>query len=181
MAPSRKSAADFFADEEEDEVSDASATMMPPPPPKRVKAEPPAAPEAPAEEAAAPPPAAPRSDADVMPPPPARATATSLSFVKGEDLACVPTEAAGLTRPLPRDWRAVPSKSRPGETSYVHVPTGLKQARFPESDPSPVQIAEHNEAVRRAKAKKGSRGKAPLLKHAPTANWQAFSQKKRPR
>ena len=37
-------------------------------------------------------------------------------------------------RPLPPSWRKVPSASRPGAFSYVHVPTGFKQAAFPERD-----------------------------------------------
>ena len=111
-----------------------------------------------------------------MAPPPPRA---AMAFVRGDDLSSVSGGGGGLTRPLPRDWQAVASKSRPGETSYVHLPTGLKQARFPESAPTPEQIRQHNEAVRAAKERKRSRqGAAPLLKHAPTANWQKFSQKK---
>ncbi|KOO27282.1 serine threonine-protein kinase [Chrysochromulina tobinii] len=34
----------------------------------------------------------------------------------------------------------VPSKSRPGQFSYVHVPTGYKQAFFPERDELPEEV-----------------------------------------
>ena len=43
-------------------------------------------------------------------------------------------------RPLPPSWRKVPSASRPGCFSYLHVPTGYKQAQFPESDELPEEV-----------------------------------------
>lgn len=114
--------------------------------------------------------------------PPAPSTLTS-AFVKGDNLSSVPSVSTGLSRQLPSDWRAIPSKSRPGETSYVHTPTGLKQARFPTEDPTPAQIAQHHEAVRAAKEKKrnggGRTAKPPLLKNAATANWQRYCKRKK--
>ena len=43
-------------------------------------------------------------------------------------------------RKLPPSWRKVPSQSRPGQFSYVHVPTGYKQAHFPERDELPEEV-----------------------------------------
>ena len=43
-------------------------------------------------------------------------------------------------RPLPPSWRKVPSASRPGEFSYLHVPTGYKQAMVPERDELPPEV-----------------------------------------
>ena len=37
---------------------------------------------------------------------------------------------------LPASWQRVPSSSRPGEFSYLHVPTGLKQKVRPDGEPS---------------------------------------------
>jgi serine/threonine protein kinase len=46
----------------------------------------------------------------------------------------------GAERPLPPSWRKVPSASRPGQFSYLHVPTGYKQAHFPEQDELPEAV-----------------------------------------
>lgn len=42
---------------------------------------------------------------------------------------------------LPDSWRKVPSKSRKGEFSYLHLPTGLKQKGVPAGEPSEAEIA----------------------------------------
>ena len=45
------------------------------------------------------------------------------------------------TRPLPSSsWQRVPSKSRPGEWSYLHVPSGLRQRTFPTDDPAAAAV-----------------------------------------
>jgi len=45
-------------------------------------------------------------------------------------------------RPLPPSWRKVPSASRPGCFSYLHVPTGYKQSEVPTTDaPPPAMLA----------------------------------------
>ena len=50
-------------------------------------------------------------------------------------------------RPLPPSWRKVPSASRPGEFSYLHVPTGFKQAEVPTADaPPPAAFAAWSKA-----------------------------------
>ena len=49
---------------------------------------------------------------------------------------------ASAERPLPPSWVRVPSRSRPGEFSYQHLITGLKQTKFPESEPSAAEVAE---------------------------------------
>ena len=186
----RPSAADFFSEEQAPEEA-APANALPAeeaPPPDRAGAAPVAAAAEvtppsldPAhteesERAMAPPPPV------AMPPPPPPPPMGG--FMRGEDLrsvgsaACPAAAADTATRALPRDWRAVPSKSRPGSISFVHVPTGLKQARFPESDPSPAQIAEHAAAVAAARAKK-KRGVAPLLRDAPAANWRTYCKKRK--
>ena len=42
---------------------------------------------------------------------------------------------------LPDSWRKVASKSRPGEFSFLHLPTGLKQKAVPTGEPSEAEIA----------------------------------------
>jgi serine/threonine protein kinase len=51
-----------------------------------------------------------------------------------------PLPPAGAEQSLPPSWQKVPSKSRPGQFSYVHVPTGYKQAFFPERDELPEEV-----------------------------------------
>ena len=49
------------------------------------------------------------------------------------DLTAEPADDG--TRPLPSaDWKRIPSQSRPGQFSYMHLPTGVKQAKFPRGD-----------------------------------------------
>ena len=48
--------------------------------------------------------------------------------------------------PVPVNWQVVPSKSRPGDWSYVHIPTGLKQSRRPSGEPSAAAVAAFQEA-----------------------------------
>ena len=49
------------------------------------------------------------------------------------DLTAEPSDDG--TRPLPSaDWKRITSQSRPGQFSYLHLPTGVKQARFPRGD-----------------------------------------------
>ena len=43
-------------------------------------------------------------------------------------------------RPLPPNWKKVPSASRPGEFSFLHLPTGFKQADFPTTDAPPPAV-----------------------------------------
>ena len=98
----------------------------------------------------------------------AAATAPPGAFVRGDDLSSVPA--------LPPGWRAIPSKSRPGEVSYFHEPTGLKQARLPTATPSAEAVERFLAVTRAAKAKK-KRKAAPLLRNKPTANWQTYLKK----
>jgi len=51
-----------------------------------------------------------------------------------------PKPPSNSERPLPPSWRKVPSASRPGAFSYLHVPTGYKQAFFPERDELPEEV-----------------------------------------
>ena len=87
---------------------------------------------------------------------------------------------AAAERPLLSSWQRVPSKSRPGEFSYMHVPTGLKQARFPESEPSSDEIAAHFAATRKRGAaatggqSKKARETRPLMKNESTAQWHSY-------
>mmetsp|Transcript_9384 Transcript_9384/g.14794 ORF Transcript_9384/g.14794 Transcript_9384/m.14794 type:complete len:165 (+) Transcript_9384:26-520(+) len=80
-----------------------------------------------------------------------------------------------LSDGLPKGWKAVPSLSRPGEYTYVHTPSGLKQSRRPlEGEvPSEEAVEAFQDAVARAKRKKLERTK-PLLANEATANWQAY-------
>jgi serine/threonine protein kinase len=56
---------------------------------------------------------------------------------------------AGGDVALPPNWRKVPSSSRPGSFSYLHLPTGYKQADVPTTDaPAPELLA----AWKRARA-----------------------------
>ena len=88
-------------------------------------------------------------------------------------------------RKLPPNWRKVPSTSRKGEYSYVHLPTGFKQADFPLTDePS----AEHLEAARTAAAQlkdatpKNTAAAAALAarRAAAAARWGAFPKDSAP-
>lgn len=54
--------------------------------------------------------------------------------------AAAPKPPAANERPLPPSWKKVPSASRPGEFSYLHVPTGYKQAFPPERDELPAEV-----------------------------------------
>ena len=58
-----------------------------------------------------------------------------------------PPEPESAERPLPPSWRKVPSASRPGEFSYLHLPTGFKQAFFPESDEPDAECLEQVKAL----------------------------------
>jgi len=60
-----------------------------------------------------------------------------------------------LSDVLPKGWKAVPSLSRPGEYTYVHTPSGLKQSRRPlEGEvPSEEAVEAFQDAVARAKRK----------------------------
>lgn len=51
-------------------------------------------------------------------------------------------QTPGGDAPLPPNWKKVPSASRPGSFSYLHLPTGYKQAEVPTSDaPPPAALA----------------------------------------
>ena len=49
-------------------------------------------------------------------------------------------EASG--EKLPPNWKRVPSSTRKGEFSYLHMPTGFKQAFFPTSDEPSGELLE---------------------------------------
>ena len=70
-----------------------------------------------------------------------------------------PESPSGDERRLPPSWRKVPSASRPGEFSYLHEPTGFKQAAFPDSDEPSAQALE---SVRKALGERGQAA-APRL------------------
>ena len=54
---------------------------------------------------------------------------------------------------LPLNWKAVPSHSRPGQFSYVHEQSGLKQSNVPTGEPSEEAIQTFRDAVAAAKRK----------------------------
>jgi hypothetical protein len=54
---------------------------------------------------------------------------------------------------LPLNWKAVPSHSRPGQVSYIHEPSGLKQSNAPTGEPSEEAIETFRDAVAAAKRK----------------------------
>ena len=62
------------------------------------------------------------------------------------------------SRALPPSWKQVPSASRPGEWSYLHLQTGYKQAHFPESDQLPPEVLQ---AFQRQQATAGGNGRPP--------------------
>lgn len=93
-------------------------------------------------------------------------------FLRGDDLESV---TRATTRDLPAGWRAMPSASRPGQMSYLHDPTGFKQSKFPTGAPADAAVAKYRAALK-AKSKK-RKATAPLLKNAPTANWQSYIKK----
>ena len=74
---------------------------------------------------------------------------------------------------LPENWRAIPSRSRPGQYSFIHVPTGLKQSKRPSDEPTEQDVEAFREAVARAKRQKLARSK-PLLANEATASWQQY-------
>eukprot|EP00308_Calcidiscus_leptoporus_P018089 CAMPEP_0119379274 /NCGR_PEP_ID=MMETSP1334-20130426/51979_1 /TAXON_ID=127549 /ORGANISM="Calcidiscus leptoporus, Strain RCC1130" /LENGTH=200 /DNA_ID=CAMNT_0007398735 /DNA_START=9 /DNA_END=611 /DNA_ORIENTATION=+ len=90
---------------------------------------------------------------------------------------------------LPSSWKRIPSKSRPGEFSYLHLPTGLKQAKLPDGEPSSDVISAHFAALRKAQAVtateqpkaagKRSRDPRPLMQSETTAGWHAFRKAKK--
>jgi hypothetical protein len=84
------------------------------------------------------------------------------------------SEAGTPAAKLPPNWRSVRSKSRPGQVSYLHVPTGLKQSGWPCKEPSDKEIAAHWVASRHTRT-----GTAPLLKHAPAKSWRDFQKKQK--
>ena len=103
--------------------------------------------------------------------------------------ASVP-QCSGGEPELPSSWKRVPSKSRPGQFSYQHLPTGLKQTRFPTSEPSSEEVAAHYGALRQAHSGRPDAGPAtgkrvrevkPLLQSETTAGWQAFSARNKKR
>ena len=104
--------------------------------------------------------------------PPVSAGGLQSQFLKGDDLESV---TRATTRELPEGWRSVPSASRPGDVSYVHAATGFKQSRFPTGPPSDSAVEKYRAALK-AKSKK-RKATAPLLKNAPTANWQSYLKK----
>jgi len=63
--------------------------------------------------------------------------------------------AHSLSDGLPKGWKAVPSLSRPGQYTYVHTPSGLKQSRRPVLGevPSKEAVEAFQDAVARAKRK----------------------------
>ena len=85
---------------------------------------------------------------------------------------------ASAERPLLPHWQRVPSRSRPGEFSYLHLRTGLKQRKFPVSEPSDTEVAEHLAVMKRL-ASSGKKRAAPLMQNEPTAAWHAYLKKKK--
>ena len=85
---------------------------------------------------------------------------------------------ASAERPLLPSWVRVPSRSRPGEFSYQHLITGLKQTKFPESEPSVAEIDEHL-AAKKKQVSCGKKRAAPLMQNEPTAAWHAYLKKKK--
>ena len=90
------------------------------------------------------------------------------------------TAVPDAERPLLPSWVRVPSRSRPGEFSYQHLPTGLKQTKFPETEPSAAEIDEHLAAKKSKKqTSSGKKRAAPLMQNEPTAAWHAYLKKKK--
>lgn len=75
---------------------------------------------------------------------------------------------SGGAAALPPSWRKVPSASRPGEFSYLHMPTGYKQAEMPTTDaPPPAALAAWTKA-------NGTNGRPPpTAGGAPQGNGRA--------
>ena len=110
-----------------------------------------------------------------MPPPPRPPPRSSTAPPSTSETAVPDAE-----RPLLPSWVRVPSRSRPGEFSYQHLPTGLKQTKFPETEPSAAEIDEHLAAKKSKKqASSGKKRAAPLMQNEPTAAWHAYLKKKK--
>ena len=60
-------------------------------------------------------------------------------------------EEKRLDKMLPsKQWKRVASQSRPGEFSYLHLPTGQKQATIPTRDPTEAEMKRHWRSLRTA-------------------------------
>ena len=73
-------------------------------------------------------------------------------------------------------WQRVPSISRPGQISYQHKRTGVKQSNFPtRSEPTAEEIAEHLARAAAASAsgrpRAAARAAPASAKVASTASW----------
>ena len=134
----------------------------PPPPPVPPPPPPPVLPPA------LPPPLPPSTD-EPQPQSPARPPPPPPPIVPPESSTAVTAIDVSAERPLLPSWQRVPSKSRPGEFSYMDLRTGLKQTKFPESEPSAAEVAEHL-AVKQQRASSGKKRAAPLMKNEPTAS-----------
>ena len=57
-------------------------------------------------------------------------------------MAARPPSGPETTTPttLPPGWQKVPSQSRPGEFSYLHLATGYKQQAFPAGEPTAADL-----------------------------------------
>ena len=143
-------------------------SLPPPPPPPPPLPPPPLPPPPPPRLSAAPLKAAPQTSAAPPPPP----------TVPPESSTAVAFIDASAERPLLPSWVRVPSRSRPGEFSYQHLITGLKQTKFPESEPSAAEIDEHL-AAKKKQAPSGKKRAAPLMQNEPTAAWHAYLKKKK--
>ena len=71
---------------------------------------------------------------------------------------------------LPTSWERVPSRSRPGTYSYLHVPTGHKQSRHPADDDDATlkvykSTKEGRDSLPRKRGKEESAGPASKNQH----------------
>ena len=122
----------------------------------------------------------------------AEAAASSSGAYNNDDAGAFSgsNEDARLVKLPSLAWKRVPSKSRPGEFSYLHLPTGLRQTTVPHRDPTDeemkkfinMQAEPKNSGIGNvALGVKRREAAKPMLKHKATADWQKFAQKKKKR
>ncbi len=151
----------------------------PPPPPVSQPRDMPPPPRPPPPRSSTAPPPPPGSQPRDMPTPPRPPPPPPPPPVPSES-STAETAVPDAERPLLPSWVRVPSRSRPGEFSYQHLPTGLKQTKFPETEPSAAEIDEHLAAKKSKKqASSGKKRAAPLMQNEPTAAWHAYLKKKK--
>ena len=151
----------------------------PPPPPVSQPRDMPPPPRPPPPRSSTAPPPPPGSQPRDMPTPPRPPPPLPPPPVPPES-STAETAVPDAERPLLPSWVRVPSRSRPGEFSYQHLPTGLKQTKFPETEPSAAEIDEHLAAKKSKKqTSSGKKRAAPLMQNEPTAAWHAYLKKKK--